>query len=113
MTEIGSVLVDLGDLKNCSQDISSCEDNSWLLGAKGDCDIFSGLCICPEGFNGLDDWETFNSCNVNIELNRRLKIAMAAINALDILICFVCLLYVVNFWGRSLCIIYELQSGFV
>lgn len=79
--------------------IVECEETQWILGARGTCNNNTGLCECPEGFNGLDDWASFNSCNVNIELNFRLKIAMLIINGLDVFVALLCTMYLLCRWG--------------
>ena len=78
-------------------DVVECEQTPWPLGAQGTC--VNGTCVCPPGYNGEDDWQTFNSCNVNIEMNYQFKIAMLAVNGLDVLVALACTSYLLCRWG--------------
>jgi hypothetical protein len=41
-----------------------CEEE-WAFGSAGQCNTTSGLCTCPEGYWGADDYQLFNQCHVN------------------------------------------------
>eukprot|EP00514_Thraustochytrium_sp_LLF1b_P002791 CAMPEP_0184510260 /NCGR_PEP_ID=MMETSP0198_2-20121128/1717_1 /TAXON_ID=1112570 /ORGANISM="Thraustochytrium sp., Strain LLF1b" /LENGTH=496 /DNA_ID=CAMNT_0026900135 /DNA_START=206 /DNA_END=1696 /DNA_ORIENTATION=+ len=34
-------------------------------GVRGTCDEVSGVCLCPAGYSGNDDWDQYNDCRVN------------------------------------------------
>jgi hypothetical protein len=42
-----------------------CESSEWLLGVAGVCNVTSGKCLCPLGYDGKDDFEDFNDCHIN------------------------------------------------
>jgi len=58
-----------------------------LLGATGVCNLSTGVCECPDGFSGKDDFAAFNACFVNKNLQRSMWIAALS---------FACLAGVVN-----------------
>ncbi|GBG28661.1 Hypothetical Protein FCC1311_048822 [Hondaea fermentalgiana] len=51
----------------CTSAESLCEE-SMPFGAAGVCNVTTGICACPEGYSGKDDWMLFNDCRVNEDL---------------------------------------------
>jgi len=48
----------------CISEKSECE-SMFEIGARGICNNETGLCVCPEGFSGQDDWSLTNDCRTN------------------------------------------------
>jgi hypothetical protein len=62
---------------NCSDPTSTCENSRYSLGGvSGQCDRESGLCICPDGFNGVDLLSLWNDCHIS-EVSRTIVYGIA------------------------------------
>lgn len=48
---------------NCGAD---CTRSDWLFGVAGICNNVTGICECPRGYDGRDDWREFNDCHMSV-----------------------------------------------
>jgi hypothetical protein len=57
------------DLPGCVSCVvqPGCEED-WEFGSVGQCNTTTGLCTCPDGFWGADDYQLYNQCHVNKNL---------------------------------------------
>lgn len=72
--------------------IQDCE-REWILGRRGFCNETLEICICPEGFSGVDDWKVFSSCNVNESLRQGIHILALTASAIDVVLMLVSLIW--------------------
>lgn len=69
---------------NCTDFDSLCEEGTAVTKA-GECDALSGLCLCPEGWSGFDDWRVTNDCSVNDGTQRALWRAVQVVSVVAFL----------------------------
>uniref|UniRef100_A0A7S2S6G6 Uncharacterized protein n=1 Tax=Mucochytrium quahogii TaxID=96639 RepID=A0A7S2S6G6_9STRA len=76
-----------------SQECSLCQSEPWL-GVAGLCIVDQAYtsareepeCICPGGYNGMDDWEFYDDCHVNVVLQKRVWIVCISFSMLVIVV---------------------------
>lgn len=57
----------------------ACDSVDWFMGAKGEC-LNGTVCVCPQGFYGVDAWAEYNDCHVNIAIKQFVQTILTAIN---------------------------------
>mmetsp|Transcript_5847 Transcript_5847/g.6677 ORF Transcript_5847/g.6677 Transcript_5847/m.6677 type:complete len:483 (-) Transcript_5847:56-1504(-) len=77
-------------------------EKDWRFGAAGICNTTTLLCECPDGFNGIDEWQIFNDCHVDVNARLRIRYSMIAVTWIQILFALGSLLYFWSLKGSSL-----------
>mmetsp|Transcript_2856 Transcript_2856/g.3224 ORF Transcript_2856/g.3224 Transcript_2856/m.3224 type:complete len:513 (+) Transcript_2856:88-1626(+) len=81
---------------------STCESDWQFRGVPGVCNETTGECICPPGFNGVDDWEVFNDCHIDIDFRLRVRYGLIAFSLFQALFAGFSLLYLSKRKGSTL-----------
>ena len=66
-TETYTGIVNTTASPEITMDCDLCEEKI-TFGTSGVCDLDQGLCICPDGYTGIDEFNKFTSCHVNEKL---------------------------------------------
>jgi len=77
--------------------VDDCEREKFL-GRAGTCDNVTGVCVCPDGYWGNDDWSKMNSCHVPVDVQRGLWMAVIASASLTVLLGLGTLFYLSVLW---------------
>lgn len=73
------------DVKDCEFDL--------FIGSRGVCNFTLGVCICPSGFSGRDDWSLFNSCHVSDKVSNEFHIVALTLCLVDAVLILFSLFY--------------------
>jgi len=67
----------------------------------GICNETTGLCICPEGYNGVDDFEVFNDCHIQINIRLYIRYGLIALSVFQSLFALFSMLYLFRRRGST------------
>ena len=76
-------------------------ETDWLLGAAGTCNITADLCVCPDGFTGIDDWFVTDTCHVNLNLAYYMLIVSVGIGSFSTFVSGVSVLLLYRRWNAT------------